>query len=78
MTKTILVMEPDALNRCETAIQLRSSGYQVTETQEPAQAVDLLKKNRYDVLVLGMLPSPGSLVLFARGPLEMAQNAVRR
>jgi CheY-like chemotaxis protein len=63
MAKTILVMEPDALDRYETAIQLRSSGYEVTEAQEPAQAVDLLNKNRYDVLVLGLLPSPGSLGL---------------
>jgi CheY-like chemotaxis protein len=68
MKKTILVMEPEALNRYETAIQLRSSGYEVTEAQEPAEAVDLLNKNRYDVLVLGMLPSPGSfgLLLVAR------------
>jgi DNA-binding response OmpR family regulator len=60
MTKTILVMDPDDLSRGETAVQLRSSGYEVTEAHEAAQAVDLLNKDRYDVLVLGMLPSPGS------------------
>jgi DNA-binding response OmpR family regulator len=61
-------MDPDDLNRWETAIQLRSSGYEVTEAPDPPQAVDLLNKSRYDVLVLGMLPSPGSfgLLLVAR------------
>jgi CheY-like chemotaxis protein len=70
MTKTILVMDPADLNRWETAIQLRSSGYEVTEAHEPAQAVDLLNKNRYDVLVLGMLPSPGSVGLLVVARLK--------
>lgn len=76
MTKTILVMEPDDLNRCETAKQLRSSGYEVTETQEPAQALDLLNKNRYDVLVLGMLPAPGSLGLLLVARLRWPQMRI--
>jgi CheY-like chemotaxis protein len=69
MTQRILLMEEHDLSRYAAAELLRSSGCTVTESSDETQALDLLKKHHFDVLILGMLtPCPGSfgLLVWAR------------
>ena len=71
MAQSILLMEEHDLSRYAAAELLRISGCTVTEVSDETQALALLKKHHFDVLILGMrTPCPGSFELLIRTRLK--------
>lgn len=71
MAQSILLMEEHDLSRYAAAELLRIAGCTVTEASDEAQALALLKKHHFDVLILGMLtPGPGSFGFLMRVRLK--------
>lgn len=55
MTKSILIVDDNELNR-EVAIDFLSPhGYQVDEAKDGAEAVELVKQNDYDVVLMDIM-----------------------
>jgi DNA-binding response OmpR family regulator len=51
MVEDILVVEDEALTRRELAQTLRNEGYEVTEAADGAEAVQLLDKRRFKLII---------------------------